>query len=88
MIQQRQHPFIQKVLKEGFQEFIDSNVRDYENYQTLACNFVGSIAYFYQEELKSVFEANQLKIGKILQKPIEGIFDYILKQEGILEKTA
>lgn len=87
MIQHRQHPFIQTVLHEGFQEFIDTNVRDYENYETLPCNFVGSIGYYYQKELRAVFAANNLTIGKILQKPIEGIYDYILKQEGILEKT-
>ncbi len=85
MIQFRQHPFIQKVLKDGFQEFIDTNVRDYKNYKNLDCNFVGSISYYYQEELRSVFTANNLKIGKILQKPIEGIFEHILKREGILK---
>lgn len=87
MMEHRQHPFIQKVLRDGFQEFIDTNVRDYKDYKTLACNFVGSISYFYQDELRAVFAENNLKIGKILQKPIEGIFEYILKQEGILTKT-
>lgn len=87
MLQHKQHPFIQQVLRDGFQEFIDSNVRDYENYETLPCNFVGSIGYFYQEELRAVFAENNLTVGKVLQKPIEGIFDYILKQEGISKTT-
>lgn len=87
MMQFRQHPFIQKVLKDGFQEFIDTNVRDYKNYKNLDCNFVGSISYYYQEELRAVFTTNNLKLGKILQKPIEGIFEHILKREGILKDT-
>ncbi len=87
MVQHRQHPFIQKTLKDGFQEFIDTNVKDYKNYKTLECNFVGSISYYYQEELRAVFAENNLKIGKTLQKPIEGIFEYILKREGILEQA-
>lgn len=87
MIHNRQHPFIQKTLKDGFQEFIDTNVKDYKNYKTLECNFVGSISYYYQDELRAVFAENNLKIGKTLQKPIEGIFEYILKREGILEKA-
>jgi hypothetical protein len=87
MVHHRQHPFIQKTLRDGFQEFIDSNVRDYKNYKTLECNFVGSISYYYQEELRAVFAENNLKIGKTLQKPIEGIFEYILKREGILEQA-
>jgi N-acetylglucosamine kinase-like BadF-type ATPase len=87
MIKNRQHPFIQKTLHDGFQEFIDTNVKDYKNYKTLECNFVGSISYYYQDELRAVFAENNLKIGKTLQKPIEGIFEYILKREGILEKV-
>lgn len=77
------HPFIQQVLHDGFQEFIDTNVKDYKSYRSLECNFVGSIAYYYQDELRATFAANNIKVGKILQKPIEGIFDYILKREGI-----
>lgn len=85
MMAQKNHPFIQQILKDGFQEFIDTNVKDYKSYKNLDCNFVGSIAYYYQEELKAVFAANHIKVGKIMQKPITGIFDYILKREGILE---
>ena len=83
MIAHKSHPFIQQILKEGFQEFIDTNVKDYKEYKTLECNFVGSIAFYYQDELKAVFAENHIKVGKILQKPVEGIFDYILKREGI-----
>jgi glucosamine kinase len=83
MIANKSHPFIQQLLREGFQEFIDTNVKDYKAYKSLDCNFVGSVAYYYQEELKSVFTENGIKVGKILQKPIHGIFEYILKREGI-----
>jgi glucosamine kinase len=83
MADHKEHPFIQQLLKDGFQEFIDTNVKDYKAYKTLECNFVGSIAFYYQDELKAVFAENNIKVGKILQKPIEGIFEYILKKEGI-----
>ncbi len=83
MIGHKEHPFIQQMLKDGFQEFIDTNVKDYKAYKTLECNFVGSIAYYYRDELRAVFAENGIKVGKILQKPIEGIYEYILKREGI-----
>lgn len=83
MIGYKEHPFIQQMLRDGFQEFIDTNVKDYKAYKTLECNFVGSIAYYYRDELRAVFAENGIKVGKILQKPIEGIYDYILKREGI-----
>lgn len=84
MLLHKTHPFIQKVLKDGFQEFVDTNIKDYKTYRSLDCHFVGSIAYYYQDELKTVLTENGIKAGKILQKPIESIFEYILKREGIL----
>ncbi|NQX32622.1 N-acetylglucosamine kinase [Pedobacter boryungensis] len=83
MADHKSHPFIQQILRDGFQEFIDTNVKDYKAYKTLECNFVGSIAFYYQDELRAVFAENAIKVGKVLQKPIEGIFEYILKKEGI-----
>ncbi len=87
MIANKSHPFIQQMLKDGFQEFVDTNIKDYKMYKTIPCNFVGSIAFYYQEELREICAKNQIKVGKILQKPIEGIFEYILKREGLLSST-
>jgi glucosamine kinase len=78
------HPFITDLLREGFQVFVDSNIKDYPEQSDLECHFVGSIAYFYQAILREVCESNNVKVGKILQKPIEGIYNYILKKEGYL----
>lgn len=78
------HPFIINILREGFQEFVDSNIKDYPNYKSLDTHFVGSIAFYYQNILREVCLENQVKIGKIYQKPIEGIYNYILRKEGIM----
>lgn len=85
MIAHKTHPFIQQMLRDGFQEFVDTNIKDYKMYKTIPCNFVGSIAFYYQDELREICTKNQIKIGKILQKPIEGIFEYILKREGVMQ---
>ncbi len=83
MASHRDHPFIINILREGFQEFVDTNIKDYSNYKELDTHFVGSIAFFYQDILKEICLENQVKIGQVLQKPIEGIYNFILKKEGI-----
>ena len=83
MYERKDHPFIHQVLTDGFQEFIDINIKDFKNYKTLDCHFVGSVAWYYQDILRETCEKNGLHLGKILQKPIEGIYKYILKKEGI-----
>ena len=83
MAAHKEHPFIIKTLSDGFQEFIDTNIKDFKGYKELDCNFVGSIAFYYQDILKETCEKNGIHVGKIIQKPIEGIFTYILNKEGI-----
>ena len=87
MADNQEHPFIQEILRKGFQEFVDTNVKDYPNYKSLPCHFVGSIAYYYQNTLKSVLAENGIETGKILQKPIEDLFNYILNKEGIIKEV-
>ena len=83
MIEHIDHPFIVELLRKGFQEFVDTNIKDYADYKSMKCHFIGSIAYFYQNSLKAVCEANDIQVGNIYQKPIHGIFNYILHKEGI-----
>lgn len=85
MYAHKNHPFILKTLTDGFQEFIDTNVKSFEDYQELNCHFVGSIAFYYQDILREICVKNGIHVGKMLQKPIEGIFNYILKREGIAQ---
>jgi N-acetylglucosamine kinase-like BadF-type ATPase len=49
------HPFIIDILKKGFTEFIETNIKSYSDYQDKTCHFVGSIAYHFSEILKQLF---------------------------------
>jgi N-acetylglucosamine kinase-like BadF-type ATPase len=82
-----QHPFIQDILMKGFQEFIDTNIKDYPNYKKVPIHFVGSIAYYYKDFLIKALENNGITVGKILQKPIEDLFNFILQKEQIVKQT-
>ncbi|PST84539.1 N-acetylglucosamine kinase [Pedobacter yulinensis] len=83
MIQNYDHPFIRKTLRDGFQEFIDTNIKDYAGYDRMPVHFVGSISYYYREILTEACTANKITVGKILQKPIQELYNYILRRESI-----
>ena len=82
-----EHAFVKETLKTGFQEFVDTNIKDYPNYQTVPCHFVGSIAYYYQDVLKNVLEENGITAGKILQKPIQDLYEFILQKEQVIKQS-
>jgi hypothetical protein len=73
--------FIINLLMEGFEEFIQTNVKAYPDYDKLTCHFIGSIAYHFQDALVAVCKKNNIQTGKILKHPIEELNKFILERE-------
>ena len=82
MGQNQEHPYIQKILKTGFQEFIKTHVCSYPNYKDFYCHFVGSIAFHFEENLKEVCSEYEINMGKIIEKPIDDLYEFIRIREG------
>lgn len=72
------HPFITDMLKKGFNEFVETNIKSYPEYKSRTCHFVGSLAYHFQDILKEVCQAKRIRVGKILKHPIEELSSFIL----------
>lgn len=81
MSDNRQHPFIDKLLTDGFDEFVRTNIMTYPNFWEYECNFVGGIAYHFDLHLAKVCELHGVNVGKILKTPIEELFQYIVRRE-------
>ena len=68
---------VRKVVVDEFVRFFHRNVRHYER-PYLTVNFAGSIAWWFAEELKEAASIAGYKMGKIIQKPLEGLVEYHL----------
>jgi hypothetical protein len=73
------HPYIIDLLEKGFNEFIETNIKSYEDYKLHTCHFVGSIAFHFSDILKRLCEEKDIKVGKILKHPIEELSSFISK---------
>ncbi|MGN6180656.1 MAG: N-acetylglucosamine kinase [Mucilaginibacter sp.] len=69
-----------KVLHDGLLEFIDTNIKSYQQYNRYKCNFVGSIAYVFADELTGLCKENGIQLGKIIRQPIYDLLQFILKR--------
>lgn len=61
------------------QLFIDNFIKQFEEAPQIPVHFVGSIAFYLQEELKTMLQKNGLSAGNILRKPIDGLVEYHLQ---------
>ncbi|MAE08361.1 MAG: hypothetical protein CL661_06330 [Bacteroidetes bacterium] len=68
--------WIQETIKQSFVDFIENQLKAYKNYQNLKVCFTGSIAHHFKEILSDVCFESGIKLGIILQNPIDGLVSY------------
>lgn len=75
------HPYVESLLEEGFSEFVQVAILPHDDYKDFVCHFVGSIAYFFEPQLKQVCQKFGVQMGMILKNPMEKLFEFILERE-------
>lgn len=75
-VENKNHPQIQAIVRSCFLDFFTNLVTRYPNYQSYEFNCLGSIGFFFQEILIELVKEHGMKVGKIVQKPIEGLLEY------------
>lgn len=76
LIQNKKEVFLSELIKNQIQFFIDHYIKQYPNHKQIPIHFVGSVAFLLQDEFISVLNANELKVGKIYQKPLDGLIHF------------
>ncbi len=76
-----EHPFVRKVIRDCFLEFLNRHVCKYENHEQLHVHFAGSVAFYCKDILKEAMDELKLHLGKVLHKPILHLLNYHLKAE-------
>jgi len=68
--------YFYNLLKMGIKEFIEFRVLCFKEAKTVPVHFIGSIAHFSEEILKECVVSEQLELGKIIRRPIDGLITY------------
>ena len=68
----KEEQVIRDLLTEEFSRFFQRNIRQY-NRPDLPVSFVGSVAYYFREELKVAALQCGFIIGRVLKNPLEGM---------------
>lgn len=74
----KSHPFVQETIAKGMNHFLETHVTCLKDYQTIPCHFIGSVAFYFQDILKQETDKLGIKMGNVIQKPIDGLVEYHL----------
>ena len=68
---------------EGIRQLVYSTFNDFVNFhlsrygrKDLSVSFVGSIAWYYKEQLQLILQMQGYEVGTIMQSPLEGLVEY------------
>jgi N-acetylglucosamine kinase-like BadF-type ATPase len=68
--------YCMELIKTSFNEFVERNIFSYSNFREVPLAFVGSVAFYFQEQLKSVLDEKHLRLGTVLKEPLSGLVNY------------
>lgn len=74
----KENKYIHNLLTDCFTEFFKRNILHYENINDV--NIVGSIAFYFQKEIKETASLYNIKINRIIKTPIEGLINYYSRE--------
>lgn len=76
MIQHKANPVFKEIISKGLERFINHQILQFENCKAVPIHFIGSIAYFLEDEIVSALKSFDLKMGRIVRRPIDRLVKY------------
>ena len=76
LAENRGHYMIENIIEDSFNDFFFNHVYKYKESWSLPINFVGSVAYGFQDVLKEMCRSYELKLGTVLKNPMPGLIKY------------
>lgn len=70
------HPFAEKILREGFTSFITRIIKNYSNAESHKISFVGSVAYAHQNLIKEILKREGLNAGEFFRNPLDRLITF------------
>lgn len=85
LFQYKEHPFIEKIIIEGFEKFIENNILQFkEELKSVPLYFVGSVAFYGQDYLIKALKKHGIRASRFVKKPIENVI-YKIKEANFLD---
>ena len=76
LIKHKDTEFCKKFIYAELEDFVENYIKQFDNCTQIPVHFVGSIAFYLKEELVEVLSKNNISVGNVLRRPIDGLIAY------------
>ncbi len=70
------HPYFQALVDDAFMKFFERYIIQYPDYKKYPLRILGSVGFYYREQLEKRAALYSITIDKIIQAPIDGLVAY------------
>lgn len=75
------HPYMQRLAEDAFMKFFQRYVSQYLDYKSYPLRIVGSIGYFFKDQIQKQADDFGIKLDRIIRAPIDGLLEYHTKKD-------
>lgn len=79
----KEHPYVDNLLKEGFELFFTRNLMQYGCLRCFPVRMTGSVAYYFSDKIGEVAAAHGATVDMVRISPMEGLVKYHSQKYGI-----
>ena len=76
LIENKSDEYFKEIIYKGLERFIEYQILQYDDFSSVDIHYVGSIAYYLQDEITRLGKKYNLKTGRFIKRPIEGLVEY------------
>jgi prepilin-type processing-associated H-X9-DG protein len=76
LIKNKEEVLFQSFIREEMTAFIENYIMQYDNCKEVPVHFVGSIAFYLKDELKTILSEYGIQMGNVLRRPIDGLIEF------------
>ena len=73
-------PYMQELAYDAFWKFFERYVSRYPNYKNYPLRIVGSVGFYYRDQIQKQADDFGIVLDKIIRTPIEGLLEYHMKK--------
>jgi glucosamine kinase len=82
LVPRKHNNYVHDLIFSAFQDFFQYHILPYSEASSYNLGFIGSVAYYNENILKEVADANSFRISMIENRPIDRLVQYHLQEKG------
>ena len=79
LIENKDYNVFKEIIYKGLNRFIAHQIMQFKDCYDIPIHFVGSIAHYLKEEIRKSLTEKGLKMGNVVQRPIDNLVNYHIK---------